>query len=262
MKKNIFFVLFVFLLSTGCAQTETSQSIKMVHSFSHKKGTVLVAKPSIQITNQQDMNKNISGVEPETELFIISNPESMQVYVNKNRRLPEGYAPDDLVEPDISHLSPEGDDRRLLREEAARALEELFAAADQHGLNLVGVSGYRSNQRQTTIYQSSVANNGQEHADKFSARPGTSEHETGLAIDVSTSVIAFALEQTFQQTDEGSWLEENAHQYGFIIRYPEGKEDITGYSYEPWHIRYVGKELANHLYHESLTLEEYFGYHY
>lgn len=262
MKLNNYLLLFILFLLIGCTQVDTNQSSKRVHSYSQKNGSVLIEKPLIEMGNLQDMEKNISGVESETELFIVSNPESIEVYVNKNRRLPEGYTPDDLVEPDILHLSPGGDDRRLLREEAASALEDLFQASDEKGLNLVAVSGYRSNQRQTTIYQSSVANNGQEYADQFSARPGTSEHETGLAIDVSTSVIAFALEDAFQQTEEGSWLEDHAHHYGFIIRYPEGKEEITGYAYEPWHLRYVGEELADHLYHESLTLEEYFGYHY
>ncbi|WP_440894844.1 M15 family metallopeptidase [Amphibacillus sp. Q70] len=262
MKLNHFLLLLIVISLIGCSQTDTDPSSKMVHSYSQKKGSTLIAKPLIEVSSQQDVDKNISGVESETDLFIVSNPESIEVYVNKNRRLPEGYSPDDLVEPDVLHLSPEGDDRRLLREEAAHALEELFQASNEEGLNLVAVSGYRSNERQTTIYQSSVANNGQEHADQFSARPGTSEHETGLAIDVSTSVIAFALEETFQQTEEGSWLEDHAHDFGFIIRYPEGKEEITGYAYEPWHLRYVGKELADHLYHESLTLEEYFDYHY
>src|SRR5699024_3493659 len=121
---------------------------------------------------------NVAGVDPETGLYIVSNPESIEVYVNKNRMLPEDYAPNDLVEPDVLHLSPAGDDRRLMREEAAGMLEELIADSNAEGLDIVAVSGYRSNQRQRTIYQSSVANNGQEHADQFSARPGTSEHET------------------------------------------------------------------------------------
>lgn len=246
----------------GCTDLGSDQTFFSVQIIANKKETVLIAKQPFQINNEKELNQNISGIEPESERYIISNPESIEVYVNKNRRLPEGYAPDDLTAPDVSHLKPEGDERRLLRKEAAEALEELFSAAEREGFALAAVSGYRSHQRQTAIYQSSVERNGQSHADQFSAWPGTSEHETGLAMDVSAAAVAFALEQVFQDTDEGLWLANNAHQFGYIIRYPEDKEEITGYAFEPWHIRYVGKELAEYLYNETLTLEEYFGYHY
>lgn len=98
---------------------------------------------------------------------------------------------------------------------------------------------------------------GKAHADKYSAKPGMSEHQTGLAIDLSTPSIKNELVEKFDTTKEGIWLRDNCYKYGFIIRYPKSKEDITGYAYEPWHVRYVGKEVAQEIYDKALTLEEY-----
>ncbi|SER84493.1 D-alanyl-D-alanine carboxypeptidase [Gracilibacillus ureilyticus] len=195
----------------------------------------------------------------ENKLTVVEDPNSIELVVNKQRKLPDGYKPPDLVEPNVSFYASEGDPKRLMRKEAAAALEELFAGAKQSGLDFVAVSGYRSYDRQKVIYENNVANNGQAHADKYSARPGTSEHQTGLAMDVASAALVSVLEPSFIQTDEGKWLAENAHQYGFVIRYLEGKEHITGYSYEPWHIRFVGKENAAEIYEQQLTLEEFFG---
>src|SRR5699024_9923779 len=108
--------MIVFIL-VGCADAETEDTAKLSQSYSEKHGTILVSKPTFEIQNREDMNKNVAGVDPETGLYIVSNPESIEVYVNKNRMLPEDYAPNDLVEPDVLHLSPAGDDRRLMREE-------------------------------------------------------------------------------------------------------------------------------------------------
>lgn len=139
----------------------------------------------------------------------------------------------------------------------------LFEAAETDGLTLVAVSGYRSYERQQAIYASNVASKGQAHADQFSAKPGTSEHQTGLAMDVTVQGNDdVLLSQSFGETEAGQYIKENAYQYGFIIRYPEGKETITGYSYEPWHLRYVGKDVATEIYLNEWTLEEYFGFDY
>lgn len=206
--------------------------------------------------------KFIEGVDEETGLHIVDNPDSIEVYVNKQRMLPHGYEPSDLVEPAVSHSSPEGFPQRLMRQEAAEALEALFAHAESEGLELVAISGYRSFERQEELYNHYVETHGQERADQYSARPGTSEHQTGLAMDISAVSVSLGLVRTFEQTEEGSWLAEHAHLHGFILRYPEGQTDITGYAYEPWHYRYVGEELATEIYQQDLTLEEYFGFDY
>ena len=114
-------------------------------------------------------------------------------------------------------------------------------------------SAFRSYDYQNTLYNNYVSWYGKEQADTFSARAGYSEHQTGLAIDVNT------IDDSFAYTPEAVWLAQHAHEYGFIIRYPKGKESITGYQYEPWHIRYLGIETATAVYNSGLTLEEYLG---
>ncbi|SMF91044.1 D-alanyl-D-alanine carboxypeptidase [Paenibacillus uliginis N3/975] len=189
---------------------------------------------------------------------VVTNENSVTVIVNKERSLPDGYEPSDLVEPNVPFSFDEPHEKRNMRKEAAEALEKLFAAADAEGIELRAVSGYRSFARQKSVYESHVATKGEEEASRISAVPGTSEHQTGLTIDVSSPSAGNALEQSFGQTKEGIWLAENAPEYGFIIRYPEGQEGITGYVYEPWHIRYVGEDLAPDIAESGLTLEEYF----
>ena len=136
---------------------------------------------------------------------------------------------------------------------AKKQFERLADEAKSQGLNIYISSGYRSYGTQSSIYQDNVSKYGEAIADTFSARPGYSEHQTGLAIDVNT------VDDSFAGTPEARWLADHAHEYGFIIRYPEGKEDITGYQYEPWHIRYLGIDTATAVYNSGLTLEEYLG---
>lgn len=143
--------------------------------------------------------------------------------------------------------------------EARAAFEEMAAEAMLSGYNLVAFSTYRSFEYQTTLYDRYVNNDGQEAADRYSARPGYSEHQTGLAFDIGEQHFEqhFARE-SFGETEAGKWIAANAHKYGFIMRYPNGKEKITGYMYEPWHFRYIGEELAGKVYEAGVTLEEYF----
>lgn len=194
----------------------------------------------------------------ENGLPVIINCTAIDVLVNKERNLPANYIPPDLVKPDVRFSFSGEHERQLMRAEAARALEELFAAAKAEGIELAAVSGYRSYETQKRIFNNNVANKGLEEASKFSARPGQSEHQTGLAMDVSAASVGYRLVQEFGETKEGQWLKEHAHKFGFIIRYPKGKEHITGYLYEPWHLRYVGRPLAQILVQSELTLEEFF----
>ena len=153
---------------------------------------------------------------------------------NKTYALPEDYNPG-------------------LDSETESAFYTLSDAAAEEGLNIYLSSGFRSYETQNRIYNNYVSNYGQSSADTFSARPGHSEHQTGLAIDVNS------IDDSFADTPEAEWLASHAHEYGFIIRYPKGKESITGYKYEPWHIRYLGVEKATEVYNSGLTLEEFLG---
>lgn len=137
--------------------------------------------------------------------------------------------------------------------EAQAAFDEMQEDAAAKGLNLYIASGFRSYEYQTTLYNRYVERSGKEEADRYSARPGYSEHQTGLAIDLNT------IDASFADTDEYEWVKRNCYKYGFIIRYPEGAEEITGYMYEPWHLRYLGRDTARDVYESGLTLEEYLG---
>ena len=137
---------------------------------------------------------------------------------------------------------------------ALEALEKLKAGAKEAGYNMPTVSGYRSYDTQASLYQNWISKRGVDGADRISARPGHSEHQTGLGFDVGQCCST-----AYGTTPAGIWLKENAHKYGFIIRYPEFKEGITGYGYEPWHIRYLGVDIATEIYEKKITLEEYLG---
>ena len=191
-------------------------------------------------------------------IAVVTNPLEPTVVVNKERNLPEGFKPPDLVEPDIPFSFNEKHEKRLMQRVAAEALEELFAQAEQDNIELYGISAYRSYSTQKSLFDYYVRTQGEAEARQYSAMPGQSEHQTGLAMDVSSRSANFALEELFADTPEGRWLAENCAEFGFIIRYPKGKEEITGYNYEPWHIRYVGKEIAREIHRQGITLEEYF----
>ena len=144
--------------------------------------------------------------------------------------------------------------------EARQALNAMIAEAKKQGFNLVAFSGYRSFEYQTTLYNNYVKRDGQAAADRYSARPGFSEHQTGLAFDIGeVGKEDLWLTEEFGETPAGQWLFDNAAQFGFILRFPENKEHITGYMYESWHYRYVGTEIANKIKEQNITLEEYLG---
>ncbi len=185
---------------------------------------------------------------------------SLTVFVNKEYSLPSSYVPKELVIPDIKFYGNGPEEKKNMRKEAADALEKMFAAAEKDGVILYGVSGYRSYERQTEIYNKNIRMRGISVTSQISAYPGHSEHQTGLAIDISCGQLSGALSEKLAYTAEGKWVDENCHKYGFIIRYPKDKENITGYSYEPWHIRYIGTEIAEYLHDNDLTLEEYYNY--
>lgn len=188
---------------------------------------------------------------------VIQNPDNIGVLVNKNNALLPSYVPPNLTVTDIPFYFTEFRPQKLLRPEAAQAVEALFARAEAENIDLTGVSGYRSYDYQSELFSRNILAN--PLANQFSARPGESEHQTGLAIDVSSPSVGNVLSQSFGATKEGEWLAQNAPEFGFIIRYPQGKEEITGYQYEPWHIRYVGKDIARQIAARNITLEEYLG---
>ena len=206
------------------------------------------------------VNESDEEVEPSfyENIMTVSNANSQLVLINKNHALDSNYVPSDLVLLNVLGLGRKQNTTIYLRQEAAAQLEKLFNAAKQEqSLVLLARSGYRSYKTQEELYQRYSKQHGQERADYFSARAGHSEHQTGLAIDVTADSVNGELITTFGETAEGIWLKENAHRFGYIIRYLKGRESETGYQYEPWHIRYVGEEVATEIYENNLILEEY-----
>lgn len=190
---------------------------------------------------------------------IIQNPQNTLSLVNKIFGLPSNYIPGDLVRPNVQFsFGEEKLEKSLMRQEAAESLEKMFVAARNEGIDLAAVSGYRSYGRQDVLFNAEVQRVGEEKAQEAVAVPGYSEHQTGLTMDISSKNNNFNLDERFGSTKEGVWLAHNAHKFGFIQRYPKGKESITGYMYEPWHYRYVGVEAAEDIYNNKWTLEEYF----
>lgn len=146
-----------------------------------------------------------------------------------------------------------------LNEDVLKQFESMKLDALKDGLELNIRSGFRSNEYQTELYNTYVEVDGEEKASTYSAKPGHSEHETGLAIDITSEITDRSIGDWFTETPQAKWLYENAWKYGFILRYPKGKESITGYKYESWHYRYVGTEHSKNFNQNNLTLEEYVG---
>lgn len=195
-------------------------------------------------------------LDPSKNVPLDTTPESITVLVNRAFLLPEDYIPAGLVKLNIDFDTTVESEKYYLRSEAALQLEKLVRDAKRKKIEITGVSGYRSYARQKAVFDESAQANGKEHADKYCALPGSSEHHTGLAMDVSTPEIGNVLEESFGDTKAGRWVEKNCYKYGFVVRYPKGKSKITGYKYEPWHLRYVGLSKAKYLYENHLTLEE------
>ena len=181
---------------------------------------------------------------------VIDKPNKIDVLVNKNNKLDKFYRPYDLVK--ISEECSNKD--KYLRIEAKVNYEIMCKKAKQEGYRIMVVSSYRSYFYQQELYNYYVKKMGLKKTDKASARPGHSEHQTGLAIDIEGSNKDY---MKFEKSKEFKWLQNNAYKYGFILRYPKGKEYITGFKYEPWHYRYVGKKIAKIIHNQNITLEEY-----
>lgn len=240
----------VGMLSKGqTVQVVTSVNSKWV-SISYEQKTCYVSKGYLKNTKKERWE--------EEAIPVTKQPNDVTVIVNKAQRLPDFFVPAGLVTCPVPFITNYIEVQQL-RSDASQALVHLFAAAKKAGVPLVGVSGYRSYETQVALFNNYVKRDGYEKARTYSAIPGTSEHQTGLAIDVTSANGKCPAQDCFGQTKEAKWLAAHAADYGFIIRYPKGKESITGYKYEPWHLRYVGRTVAKAISQNNLTLEEYLG---
>lgn len=252
MRKIVCILSIGTLLLAGCAAQQTANT----HSVAgdNQRAQDVSATPERQIdANSENAPLNM---EFSARKYDIDSPDSITVVVNKLRPLADmAYAPAELVAPSIPNVHGQP-----LRPEANAAMTQMYEAVKAAtGTGFALCSGYRSYELQRTIYNRAVAYDGQAEADRFSARPGHSEHQTGLAIDIVVDDGGCALDDSFEVTPAGQWVKANAHHFGFILRYDKGLEPIVGFGHEQWHWRYVGVELATDMHNRGIrTLEEYF----
>jgi len=176
------------------------------------------------------------------------------ILVNRKYGLSKYYEPENSTIPNIEFTDEATDEEKHVAGIVVKPLEDMVNKAKEEGVILLGNSAYRSYRSQTKTYNNRVEAEGQERADAYVARPGFSEHQTGLCIDITNRDKYFV-----KGTKEADWLAKNCYKFGFIIRYPYGKKNVTGIEYEPWHVRYVGKKAAKDIYDKKITLEEYLG---
>ena len=210
------------------------------------------------VVSEEETEETLDTSEELEKLLSIKN-DSLMMIVNRNNTLSSDYVPEELVLSEIDFVSYI--ETRYLAKSTAEAAKAMFEAAKEEGIILLGASGYRSYEVQEILYNSRVENEGQEEADRYTAKPGQSEHQTGLALDILSEDYQ-DMDDNFDSTEAYAWLKENCYKYGFILRYPEGKEDITGFLYEPWHYRYIGNnEVAKDIMDRNLTFEQYIEEH-
>lgn len=234
--------------TTTSTTTSTTTTKKVTTTTTKAKE---YGKVKVPTGNKVSKGKSKKGY----EIYEIDGVTYIDGYLiaNKSYSLPESYVPSN------TYTKADGSATKqcstCIEKTAFNAWKEMKADAQAIGLNIYISSGFRSYITQSNIYNRNVKNNGKLNADTYSARPGSSEHQTGLCFDLNT------IDDSFAKTSEGQWVDQNAYKYGYIIRYPKNKTEETGYIYEPWHLRYVGYDLAKKLYNNGnwLTMEDYFG---
>lgn len=235
------------------SSVNSSKKNESIEEINNKEG--LLAK-----SRSQEQNKSFSTDSDTLKSNEIKRLEGILndelfILVNENNKLEDDYVPSTLVESDIAF---EGYiECKQLDERTSNAAKEMFNAALNDNVNLIAISGYRSYSVQENLYNSRVEVKGIEKTRQYTAEPGASEHQTGLAIDIVCNDYPY-LDEEFENTDAFKWLFNNCYKYGFILRYQKGKEDITGYNYEPWHFRYIGDvDIAKDIMERGICFEEF-----
>lgn len=201
----------------------------------------------------KDVNMDLDKKQYE-DMHETNNLNKINILVNKHNYLKEDYVPENLKSLSSTYALS----NMKMVEEAANAFESLSKDASKENYKIIAMSTYRSYEYQVDLYNKYVKSDGKDAADTYSGRPGNSEHQTGLAVDVYNQTETYT---NFEKTEEYDWMQENAYKYGFILRFPKGKENETGYEFESWHYRYVGKDIAKYIHKHNITLEEYIATH-
>ncbi len=263
MKKHLkIYILLILILSIfslyGCSSENASSDVPPDDSSQTEEPSdnqEPEPEPKPEPAPNKLPNKDVSGL-PDVIDTLDKDDGNKLVLVNKLHTVSSSYEPTDMVAVDGSLSTNQG---LYFKKEAYDAYLKMLADAKSQGIEFCICSTYRSYYTQEAIYNGYVSRNGAEYANTISAYPGRSEHHTGWAVDITSASMGYDLKQNFIEYPEGIWINNHCSEYGFIIRYPKDKTNITGYSYEPWHLRYVGVDVAKEITAKGLTLEEYLG---
>lgn len=242
--KNGLRKILIFIIMIACGFWYMTEDAGIELSRMNFKASESNLDKKYDFFNEKDKLSNVNNTNINTQMIL----------VNGQYGLDKDYKPKKLTIPNISFASGVSKEEKHVAGIIVKPLEDLFNTAKEEGVILLGNSGYRSYKSQNSTYSSRVKSEGKKLADAYVAKPGFSEHQTGLCIDITNEGKYFV-----KGTKEADWLAENCYKFGFIIRYPYGKKSITGIEYEPWHIRYVGEEAAKYIHDNGITLEEYLG---
>lgn len=242
--RNGFKKILIFIIMIACGFWYMKEDAGIELSGINIKESETYLNKKYNFSNKEDKVANGNNINIGTSLTL----------VNGEYGLDKDYKPKNLNIPNIPFASGVSQEEKHVAGIIVKPLEDLVNTAKEEGVILLGNSGYRSYKSQKSTYSNRLKSQGKELANAYVAKPGFSEHQTGLCIDITNKDKYFV-----QGTKEADWLAENCHRFGFIIRYPYGKKNITGIEYEPWHIRYVGEKAAKYIYDNGITLEEYLG---
>lgn len=248
----------VYIVNNNITYPYTSKLVELINA---KYFVLSKLDRYMSYTKESDINLIIRDVNSSVDYDFYTNTKSANIntgeliLVNKYHYLPEDYVYGELVTMDVNYTNTVGS---KLSSVAYEAFKKLVDAAEEEGYHIRNNYAHRTYEYQEGVYNNYKNTYSESYADSISARPGYSEHQTGLTLDVG---VAYGKGSgKFEDSQEFAWMKENCYKYGFILRYPEGKENITGYSYEPWHYRYVGLEAAKYIYENDITFEEYYTY--
>jgi LAS superfamily LD-carboxypeptidase LdcB len=251
--KKVFILVIVVLLFVSCKNNSLPEETMFGFSSEIKIERIHAGAPIIEKPQYRNADEFASGfMAPD----IKDVTDDWLILVNKTHPLSKEYVPTDMVHIKYC-VGNHAESMRYMRAVPAEYFHEMIEAAAAVGYEIGIRTAYRSFEQQYNIFWNYVAKDGESAANKYRARPGQSEHQTGLCADVTSPSVEYTLTTDYGETPEGIWLSENACYYGFIVRYSLGKESITGYQYEPWHLRYVGEKAATEMVENDFTLEEY-----
>ena len=234
---------------------------KLIEDNKRIDQAILDEKARLEAKKLEPVYINLPGARPIRAIVEdYSLTSSIWKLINKSNPISVDYVPASIIIPDVATYTAKSEEERSTRSDIEKPLQDMFNAAYADGFSLMIGSGYRSANMQSGIFNSLSASVGYELANQAVAVPGQSEHQSGLAVDLSIRSGECFIDECFANTNDGKWLVDNSYKYGFILRYGQGKESITGYKYEPWHFRYVGIDLATALYEGGLTLDEAWPY--